>query len=139
MRIFNTRGEVEGQFFAYDSRFRGGVHVAVADFDRDGIDEIVTSAGAGLSSEVKIVDQFGKVKWSFKVTADGLRGGVTVNAADIDKDGEVEVITGTGGGSLPLVPIFDKLGSREASWKRGRAPGARILAKRRRGNPILRV
>ncbi|MBI2050287.1 MAG: S8 family serine peptidase [Parcubacteria group bacterium] len=116
VRIFNTRGEVEGQFFAYDSHFRGGVHVAVADFDKDGIDEIVASAGSGLSSEVKIVDKGGAIKWSFKVTADGLVGGVTVQAADIDKDGEVEVITGTGGGSLPLVQIFDKMGVQEASW-----------------------
>ncbi len=116
VRIFNQRGDVEGQFFAYDSTFRGGVHIATADFDKDGIDEIVTSAGAGLSSEVRIVDKSGKIKWEFSVTADGLNGGVTVNAADIDNDGEVEIITGTGGGSLPIVQIFDKLGNKEASW-----------------------
>ncbi|MEK7189066.1 MAG: S8 family serine peptidase, partial [Patescibacteria group bacterium] len=80
VRIFDQRGNVKGQFFAYDSKFRGGVHVTAADFDGDGVDEIVTSAGAGLSSEVKIVDVAGRVKWSFKVTADGLKGGVTVRA-----------------------------------------------------------
>jgi subtilisin family serine protease len=116
VRVFNQRGDVEAQFFAYDSSFRGGVHIATADFDKDGIDEIITSAGAGLSSEVRIVDKTGKVKWSFSVTADGLNGGVTVNAADIDSDGEIEVITGTGGGSLPIVQIYDKLGNKEASW-----------------------
>ncbi|MAG28781.1 hypothetical protein CL632_01375 [bacterium] len=116
VRIFSSRGDVEGQFFAYDATFRGGVHIATADFDKDGIDEIVTSAGAGLSSVVRIVDKNGKIKWSFSVTAEGLNGGVTVNAADIDSDGEIEVITGTGGGSLPLVQIFDKLGNKEASW-----------------------
>jgi len=116
VRAFNQQGEVESQFFAYDSSFRGGVHVATADFDADGVDEIVASAGAGLSSEVRIFDKQGNIKWSFFVTADGLDGGVTVTAADIDKDGEIEVITGTGGGSLPMVQIFDKLGNREASW-----------------------
>jgi len=116
VRIFNQQGEVEGQFFAYDSTFRGGVHVASADFDGDGIYEIVASAGSGLSSEVRIFDNLGTIKWSFTVTADGLDGGVTVTAADIDLDGEIEVITGTGGGSLPLVQIFDKLGNKEVSW-----------------------
>ncbi|OJI06304.1 hypothetical protein BK004_04020 [bacterium CG10_46_32] len=116
VRIFDTQGNVKGQFFAYDSTFRGGVHVATADFDGDGIDEIVTSAGAGLSSEVKIMDMNGLVKWSFNVTADGLKGGITVQAVDIDNDGESEVITGTGGGSLPLVQIFDKMGNKEAQW-----------------------
>ena len=96
--------------------FRGGVHVGAADFDNDGIDEIIASAGAGLSSEVRIFDNLGNIKWAFSVTADGLKGGITVKAADIDKDGEVEIITGTGGGSLPLVQIFDKLGNREAQW-----------------------
>ena len=116
VRIFNRLGEVEGQFFAYDSKFRGGVHIAVADFDNDGKSEIVASAGAGLSSEVRIFDNLGNIKWSFFVTAKGLSGGITVNAADIDKDGEIEVITGTGGGSLPQVQIFDKLGNREQEW-----------------------
>ncbi|MBU2575970.1 S8 family serine peptidase, partial [Patescibacteria group bacterium] len=116
VRIFNQQGQVEAQFFAYDSSFRGGVRVATADFDNDGIDEIVASAGAGLSSEVRIFDKQGNIKWSFNVTADGLSGGITVNAADIDNDGEIEIITGTGGGSLPMVQIFDKLGNREAQW-----------------------
>jgi hypothetical protein len=116
VRIFNSKGEVEGQFFAYDSSFRGGVHIATADFDNDGKSEIVASAGAGLSSEVRIFDNLGNIKWSFPVTAEGLSGGITVNAADIDNDGEIEVITGTGGGSLPQVQIFDKLGNREVQW-----------------------
>ncbi|MDZ4221868.1 MAG: S8 family serine peptidase, partial [Patescibacteria group bacterium] len=116
VRVFSLGGEVKGQFFAYDSSFRGGVHVASADVDGDGIDEIITSAGAGLSSEIKIFDATGRLKRSFRVTADGLNGGVTVSAADVDGDGEIEIITGTGGGSLPLVQIFDTMGVREASW-----------------------
>ncbi len=116
VRIFNQRGEIEGQFFAYDSTFRGGVHVAAADTNGDGKDEIITSAGAGLSSEIRIFDMQGKQKGSFSVTAQGLSGGVTVTAGDVDADGAVEIVTGTGGGSLPLVQIFDTVGNKEASW-----------------------
>ena len=116
VRIFNQLGEVESQFFAYNSSFRGGVHVASADFDKDGVDEIVASAGEGLSSEVRIFDNQGNIKWFFNVSANGLKGGITVSASDIDKDGEVEIITGTGGGSLPLVQVFDKLGNKEVSF-----------------------
>ena len=116
VRIFSATGVVEGQFFAYNSGFRGGVHIAVTDINKDGIDEIITSAGAGFSSEVKIFDNKGNVLGSFDVTAQGLDGGVTVSAGDIDSDGEIEIVTGTGGGSLPLVQIFDKLGNKEKQF-----------------------
>ena len=116
VRVFDMSGNIESQFFAFDSSFRGGVHVATADFDNDGIDEIVASAGPGLLSEVRIFDKQGNIKWSFSAKTDGISLGVTVKAFDIDKDGEVEIITGTNTGSLPIVQIFDKLGNREAYW-----------------------
>jgi len=116
VRIFNEDGTLFGQFFAYDSSFRGGVHVASADIDRDGSAEIVTAAGAGLSPEVRVFTAQGQQKRSFTVTAKDLSGGVTVAAADIDGDGSVEIITGTGGGSLPLVQIFDTVGNKKESW-----------------------
>jgi len=116
VRVFEQDGTVISQFFAYDSSFRGGVHVATADIDADGTDEIITSAGAGLSSDINIYSRTGEKKGSFTVTAKDLDGGVTVAALDIDDDGEVEIITGTGGGSLPLVQIFDTVGNKEQSW-----------------------
>lgn len=41
VRVFNLYGEVENQFFAFDSRQRGGVRISVGDLDRDGRAEIL--------------------------------------------------------------------------------------------------
>jgi hypothetical protein len=41
------------EFFAYDARFAGGVRIAGADIDGDGIDEIITGAGPGGGPHVK--------------------------------------------------------------------------------------
>ncbi len=116
VRIFNSQGRVVSQFFAYDSSFRGGVYVAAADTNNDGKHEIITSAGSGLSSEIRIFDSSGNIKSSFVVRAEGLSGGVTVSAGDLTGDGNIEIVTGTGGGSLPLVQVFDIKGNKKASW-----------------------
>lgn len=41
VRVFNHRGEVESQFFAYDSKKNGGVRVTVSDVNGDGKPEIL--------------------------------------------------------------------------------------------------
>lgn len=41
VRVFNGRGEVENQFFAFDSKKRGGARVSVGDVDGDGRAEIL--------------------------------------------------------------------------------------------------
>src|SRR5262249_8976968 len=52
VKVFNalTGAALTGvpyDFMAYDPRFSGGVYVAVGDFNGDGIDDIITGAGAG--------------------------------------------------------------------------------------------
>src|SRR5262249_19036782 len=45
-----------GQFYAYDPRFTGGVRVAAADLNGDGVLDIVTGAGPGGGPHVKTID-----------------------------------------------------------------------------------
>jgi hypothetical protein len=48
VRVFNGEdGSRLASFFAYDSRFTGGVRVASADVDEDGRDDLITGAGIG--------------------------------------------------------------------------------------------
>jgi hypothetical protein len=60
VRIFNRNGKVLNVgWYAYDSRFRGGVSVAVGDVNGDGKEEIVTGAGAGGGPQVRIFSRKG--------------------------------------------------------------------------------
>src|SRR5262249_51760634 len=45
-----------GQFYAYDPAFNGGVRVAAADLNGDGVPDIVTGAGPGGGPHVKAID-----------------------------------------------------------------------------------
>lgn len=62
VRAFSgATGEVLADFFAYESNFKGGLHVALGDFNIDGKDEIVVAAGAGGGPRVSIFTPSGKM------------------------------------------------------------------------------
>lgn len=57
VQVFNSAtGASARSFFAYDSRFVGGVFVARSDFDGSGADEIVTGPGVGGGPNVRGFD-----------------------------------------------------------------------------------
>lgn len=97
VRIFNKNGDlINPGFFAYDEAFRGGVHVAAADLDGDGVDEIVTGPGLGGAPEIRVYDKDGNLLeepfWALD-TNQGI--GIEVSAADLDGDGVDEIIAFT--------------------------------------------
>ena len=48
LRIFNKDGNlIHPGFFAYDTKFRGGVNVAIGDLNGDNVNEIIAGAGVG--------------------------------------------------------------------------------------------
>jgi len=110
VRIFNAQGGVEGQFFAYDSAFRGGVRVAVADID-GGVaqkkDEIITAPGPGGGPHIRIFDNHANLKSQFFAYNKNFCGGVNVASGDVDNDGLAEIITGAGPGGAPHVIAFE--------------------------------
>jgi len=110
IRIFNAQGGVEGQFFAYDSAFRGGVRVAVADID-GGVaqkkDEIITAPGPGGGPHIRIFDNHANLKSQFFAYNKNFCGGVNVASGDVDNDGLAEIITGAGPGGAPHVIAFE--------------------------------
>lgn len=107
IRVLNIDGQLVSQFFAYDKYNRSGVNLAIADVNGDGIDEIITAPGKGAKSEVKVFDYKGKLITSFLAYENNWTSGVKVSAGDINRDGQAEIITGTGVGSAPLVKVFD--------------------------------
>ena len=97
VRIFDASGKLKNQFMAYDKNFRGGVNVAVADIDNDGVAEIITGAGRGGGPHVRIFNLNGQVKGGFMAYETNYRGGIFVSVYDINNDGLVEILTGISG------------------------------------------
>jgi hypothetical protein len=116
IRIFDRFGRLLYQFFAYDKRFRGGVSVAAADVDGDGQAEIITGAGPGGGPHIRVFDRFGRLLYQFFAYDKKFRGGVSVAAADVDSDGQAEIITGAGPSGGPHIRIFDRFGRVEQQF-----------------------
>jgi hypothetical protein len=95
-------------FMAYDPNFTGGVNVAVADVNGDGIPDIITGAGAGGGPNVKVFDgNSGKLIASFFAYDPAFTGGVNVAAADVNGDGHADIVTGAGPGGGPHVKVIN--------------------------------
>jgi hypothetical protein len=97
------------QFYAYSPLFPGGVHVAAADLNNDGVLDIVTGAGPGGGPHVKAIDgtKLGQLQNNAEISDAALigqfyaytpsvapSGGVYVAATDIG--GRPIIITGDG-------------------------------------------
>ena len=115
VRYFDGKGNVKGSFFAYDSKFRGGVEVGAADYYADGTDSIITAPGPGGGPQVKIFNKDGTMKKSFFAYAQTLKTGIFVGGGDVTGDGINEIITGTGNGAGPQVRVFDRDGNEEGT------------------------
>jgi len=111
IRIFNKNGEGRNHFFAYDEKFRGGVSLDCGDVNGNGKNEIVTGAGPGGGSHVRVFDSEGKLISEFFAYNKKFMGGVNVAVRDINKDGKAEVLTGPASGGGPHVRIFDYRGN----------------------------
>jgi predicted outer membrane repeat protein len=107
-------------FYAYAPTFHGGVRVAAADVNGDGVDDVITGAGPGGGPHVLVISgtKLGQVHTngqigdsallaSFYAYDPAFTGGVYVAAGDLNGDGYAEVITGPGAGGGPHVKAID--------------------------------
>jgi hypothetical protein len=108
VRVFSgATGAVIRDFFAYDSRFTGGVHVATGDIDGDGFDDIITGADAGGGPHVKVFSgATGAELRSFYAYDPAFTGGVRVAIGDVNNDNALDIITSAGPGGGPHICVF---------------------------------
>ncbi|MFA6604143.1 MAG: S8 family serine peptidase [Patescibacteria group bacterium] len=106
IRLFTSDGLFIRGFNAFAEGFRGGVSLAIGDFDGAGRRSIVAGAGPGGGPQVRIFDSNTKLLGGFLAFDQRFTGGVSVAAGDIDGDGRDEIIAGAGPGGGPHVRIF---------------------------------
>ncbi|MFH1426545.1 MAG: putative glycoside hydrolase [Candidatus Kerfeldbacteria bacterium] len=81
-------------FFAFPSEWRIGVNIAVGDLDGNGTAEIIAAPGPGGGPHVRIFDNNGTLlSPGFFAYDESDRSGVLVTTADIDGDGDDEIVT----------------------------------------------
>lgn len=99
-----------GSFWAFEASFTGGVEVAAADVDGDGVQDVIAAAGAGGGPRVRVFSgATGAALYDFYAFEPDFTGGATVAAADFDGDGMAELVIGAGPGGGPRVRVFDPL------------------------------
>lgn len=87
--------------------FSGGVRVATADVNGDGIPDTIASPGPGGGPIVKVFDgRSGRELASFEVFEASFTGGVWVAGGDVDADGFADVVATAGRSGAPVVAIF---------------------------------
>lgn len=93
----------------------GGVRTATADFNADGVPDVVAGTGPGSPAQVCVIDtRTGQTLFSSAVF-EGFSGGVFVAAGDLDGDGRPELVVTPDEGGGPRVLIFDGNGFRQVA------------------------
>jgi hypothetical protein len=104
---FDANGVQKFGFFAFDPSFRGGVRVAVADYDGDGFPEVFATPGPTGGPVVSVFTPGGQQLSTFFAFTPDFRSGLSLAAADLTGDGKAEVVIGPGVGGGPAVQVFD--------------------------------
>jgi hypothetical protein len=115
IRIFDHKGRLEAQFFAFPETFHGGVNLAVADLDGDGRDEILAAPASGGGPQVRIFSLMRtglRVVGQFFAYPESQRMGVSLAVGDVlGNDGVPEILTSpTAGGQAAEVKLFSASG-----------------------------
>ncbi|MBX9583397.1 MAG: trypsin-like serine protease [Gemmataceae bacterium] len=95
-------------FFGYEASFRGGVNVSAADFNADGVADLVLGTGVGGGPRVRILSgrDLSPIRNVFVFNRD-FRGGVNVAAGDVTGDGTPDLVNSTGAGGGPRAVVLD--------------------------------
>jgi hypothetical protein len=108
IRIFDQKGELLGQFFAFDEDFNGGISLTVADFDNNRSDlEILAVKKTKGDSLVRVYKTSSQLVDQFYAFPESLVGGFEIKSIDQDFDKQREVVVASGRGLKPAVRIIN--------------------------------
>jgi hypothetical protein len=104
---YNPDGTAKFTLTVFDPAFTGGVRVAVADFNGDGVPDVAVGTGPGVPTLVRVFD--GKTKaelFSIQPFESSFTGGVYVAAGDLNGDGRADLVITPDEGGGPRARVF---------------------------------
>ena len=113
VRVYNANtGEVIFDQFVYEESFTGGVRVATGDVNGDGVPDLIVGAGIGGGPHIQVFDGTNfQLIANFFAYEESFRGGVYLATADVNGDGNMDIVVGSGDGGGPVVRVFDGVGN----------------------------
>src|SRR5262249_2395440 len=108
VKVYDARtAQPKLDFFAYDPGFTGGVRVAIADVNGDGVPDIITGPGPGMAPEIKVFDgRTAALLRAFYAFSPAFTGGVFVAGGGLLHAGFADIVAGADAGGLPEVRAF---------------------------------
>jgi len=107
VRVFDKKGQIKRSgFYAYDSRFAGGVRIVISDLDNDGNDETLVAEG----SQIRIYNTDNLLISEFYPYGKNSHSEINLAVGNVMGGEEKEIVTGRGYGEQPEVKIFNLKG-----------------------------
>lgn len=111
LAIFNNQGKLTNRFLPYGEKFHSGLNFVLADIDNNGQKEILTLPKEKTAAELKIFSSTGQlINPGFLVFPKEFKIGADLTVADLNNDGQVEIIVGAGPGGSAHLRIFNTQG-----------------------------
>ena len=92
-RVFDAAGNVINNISAFEAGFRGGIRTTTADFNGDGVADVVVGSGPGRLAQVIVFDGAnGKALFQIQAFESTFTGGTFVATGDFNGDGIPDIV-----------------------------------------------
>ena len=121
--LYRPNGSLAMTVKPFGDGYRGGVRIARADINGDGVADLITASGAGIAARVRVWDGATAAMIADFDPFPGYQGGLWVAAGDMNADGVPDIAIGTDLGNVPHVKVFSGRGQTELASFYAYAPG----------------